>query len=95
MGKEHGEQTRRYWDWLSRLPILRAGIFLSPSGFPPAADAFKALSYLELLSCLLEGPLHSTPAAGELLVLSGYVKSLATGILRSELRATSNGGPNQ
>jgi hypothetical protein len=95
--KEHGEQTRRYWDWLSGLPLtlLRAGIFLSPSGFPPASDAFRALSYLELFSCLLEGPLHSTPALEEHLFLSGYTKNLAAGILRSELRAISDGGPNQ
>lgn len=95
--KEHGEQTRRYWDWLSHLPrtVRGAGIFLSPSGFPPASDDFRALSYLELLSCLLEGPLHSTPTPEEHLVLSGYTKNLAAGILRSELRATYDGGPTQ
>jgi hypothetical protein len=53
--REHGEQTRSYWDWLNRLTIRKAGLFLSPSGFPPASEAFKAVSYLELLSCFLEG----------------------------------------
>ena len=90
--REHSEQTRSYWDWLSRLPVRRAGIFLSPSGFPPASDAFKAVSYLELLACFLEGLLHSTPTREEQLVLSGYVKMLAAGILISELRAINQGG---
>jgi hypothetical protein len=90
--REHSEQTRSYWDWLSRLPVRKAGIFLSPSGFPPASDAFKAVSYLELLACFLEGLLHSTPTREEQLVLSGYVKTLAAGILISELRAINQGG---
>jgi hypothetical protein len=113
LAREHGEQTRRYWDWLSKLaPVstnpgqdqstkpgqfqshlkfLSAGLFLSPSGFPPASGHFKALSYLELLSCFLED-LRATPTREEELVLSGYVKTLAAGILRSELRAISQGG---
>lgn len=113
LAREHGEQTRRYWDWLSELaPVSTkpeqdqstkpgrvqsplkfrsAGIFLSPSGFPPASEHFKALSYLDLLSCFLGG-LRSTPTREEELVLSGYVKTLAAGILRSELRAISQGG---
>ncbi len=89
--REHGEQTRRYWDWLSCLTVRRAGLFLSPSGFPPASEGFKAMSYLELLSCFLEG-FQSTPTREEQLVLSGYVKMLAAGILISELRAITRGG---
>lgn len=93
--REHDEQTRRYWDWLSRLPILHAGLFLSPSGSPPASEAFTPMSYLELLSCLLEGPVQAHPTQAEHLVLSGYVKALAADILLSELRVAVEGGPNQ
>lgn len=93
--KEHAEQTQRYWDWLGSLQppqFLRAGIFLSPSGISPICDDFKPISYLDLLSCLLEGSLRATLGTEEQLVLSAYIKTLATGILRSELRAISAGG---
>lgn len=85
--REHDEQTRRYWEWLEPLNCLRAGIFLSPAGFPPSSEWFKAISYLDLLPCILEGPLTSTPTAAEKIVLESYVKTLAAGILRSELHA--------
>lgn len=86
--REHDEQTRRYWEWLeSSFDGLRAGIFLSPAGLPPASEGFKSMSYLDLLPCILEGPLVSTPTAEEKIVLESYVKTLAAGILRSELHA--------
>jgi hypothetical protein len=48
------------------------------------------MSYLDLLPCILEGPLISTPTAAEKIVLESYVKTLAAGILRSELRTIEN-----
>jgi len=92
---EHDEQTRRYWEWMQSLKVLRAGILLSPSGFLPASEGFKSMSYLELLPCILEGLLVSTPTAAEKIVLESYVKTLAAGILRSELHAIQDWGEQQ
>lgn len=88
--REHDEQTRSYWQWLEQLPVLRAGIFLSPAGLPAASEAFRPMSYLDLLGCLLEGPTQGTPTPEEHFVLASYVKTLAAGILRAELRAIRN-----
>jgi hypothetical protein len=91
---EHGEQTQRYWDWLDGLPehILRAGIFLSPSGMPPASQSFRAMSYLELLSCLLEAPSRGEVTAEEEILMASYTRTLANGVLSAELRAVQRGG---
>jgi hypothetical protein len=82
---EHDNQTDRYWRWLERQRGLTAGIFLSPVGFPARNANFKALSYTELLICLLEGPLQTHIEGIEEAALASYVKTLAAGILRQEL----------
>ena len=85
--REHGEQTRVYWRFLAQLHCLRAGLLLSPEGFPAASQEFAALSYLELLASLLEGPSATPSLPEERAVLESYVKTLASGILSSEIRA--------
>lgn len=90
--REHGEQTRVYWDWLAPLHCLRAGLLLSPEGFPAACEEFAALTYLELLACLLEGPSATPSLPEERAVLESYVKTLASGILSSEIRAICHQG---
>lgn len=84
--REHDAQTESYWAWLKPLPLLRAGLFLSPAGLPPASTGFRAISYLDLLACLLEGAVHGRLSPHEEIVLSSYVKSLTNGVLRTELR---------
>ena len=86
LAREHDDQTIAYWEWLARLRAPYAGLFLSPAGFPAASENFKPVSYLELLACLLEGPIRTKPAPAEELVLASYVKTLATGVLRTEFR---------
>lgn len=84
--REHDAQTESYWAWLEPLPLLRGGLFLSPAGLPPLSPGFRAISYLDLLSCLLEGPVRTQPSSREELVLASYVKTLSQGPLRPELR---------
>jgi PD-(D/E)XK nuclease superfamily len=91
LAREHGEQTTDYWEWLEALHIEHAGIFLSPAGLPATSRNFKPVSYLELLSCLLEGPVRAKPEPAEELVLASYLKTLATGLLRAEFRAMHQG----
>jgi hypothetical protein len=91
LAREHGEQTTDYWEWLAGFQIEHAGIFLSPAGFPATSRNFKPVSYLELLSCLLEGPVRAKPEPAEELVLASYVKTLAIGLLRTEFRAIHQG----
>jgi len=86
MAREHDAQTESYWAWLQPLQLLRGGMFLSPSGLPPMSQDFHAISYLELLSCLLEGPTNGVLASREEIVLASYAKTLARGVLRAELR---------
>ena len=87
LAREHGEQTGDYWSWLAEHRIAHAGIFLSPAGLPASSQNFVPVSYLDLLACLLEGPVQTRPNPGEELVLASYVKTLASGLLRAELRA--------
>lgn len=89
---EHGEQTRAYWRWMCSLPYRRAGVFLTPAGDHAASPEFASLSYLDLLACLLEGPVRGHVSGKEEIVLAGYVKSLATRILSAELRRSNLGG---
>jgi hypothetical protein len=88
--REHTGQTAGYWRWLSQVTGLRGGLFISPAGLTPASEGFRAVSYMDLLACLLEGatdqPIDSTEDA----VLASYVKTLAGYILRIELRAALN-----
>jgi hypothetical protein len=84
---EHSGQTASYWRWLARQPVLSGGLFLSPAGDPPLTPGFKAVSYMDLLGCLLEGPASGAAlAAHEELVLASYLKTLAHHVLRTELR---------
>jgi PD-(D/E)XK nuclease superfamily len=84
--REHDAQTESYWAWLEPLGLLRGGLFLSPSGLPPMSPGFHAISYLELLSCLLDGAVTSTLAPGEETMLASYLKTLSNGPLQPELR---------
>lgn len=87
LAREHDDQTIAYWEWLAGHRAEHAALFLSPGGFPAASENFKPVSYLELLACLLEGPIRTKPAPAEELVLASYVKTLAMGLLRTEFRA--------
>jgi PD-(D/E)XK nuclease superfamily len=84
--REHDAQTESYWAWLEPLHLLRGGLFLSPGGLPALSPGFKEISYLELLSCLLEGPVGSTLAPSDEILLASYVKTLSRGPLQPELR---------
>jgi hypothetical protein len=53
---------------------------------PPRSPAFKAMSYLELVSCLLEGAAAEPLPANEAQILGGYLKTLYRRILNAELR---------
>lgn len=86
LAHEHDAQTQSYWAWLEPLPLLRGGLFLSPSGFPPLSPGFRPISYLDLLGCLLEGPVRTQPSSREELVLASYTKTLSQGVLRAEFR---------
>ena len=83
---EHDSQTAIYWDWLKAEPErLKAGMFLTPGGFPAQNHHFKPLSYVDLLSCMLEGPAESDVDGLEKQILASYVKTLAAGVLKREL----------
>ena len=84
--REHDAQTESYWQWLEPLRLLRGGLFLSPGGLPALSPHFHAISYLELLSCLLEGTIGSKLTASEEILLASYVKTLSKGPLQPELR---------
>ncbi len=84
--REHDAQTESYWEWLEPLRLLRGGLFLSPGGLPALSPGFCAISYLELLSCLLEGSVCSTLPPSDEILLASYVKSLSRGPLQPELR---------
>jgi len=84
---EHSDQTRTYWGWLEEMRGLKGGLFLSPSGLTAASSSFHTVSYLDLVSALLEGPAKHSISAGEEIVLSSYVKTLARTILPVEMRA--------
>ncbi len=88
--REHSAQTVGYWRWLSRVTGLRGGLFLSPAGLAPASEGFRAVSYMDLLGCLLEGAADRDVDSAEEAVLSSYVKTLAGYALRTELRAVLN-----
>jgi len=84
---EHSDQTATYWGWLEEMRCLKGGLFLSPSGLTAASPNFQAVSYLELVSALLEGPVNHAISAGEEIVLASYLKTLARTILPVEMRA--------
>jgi PD-(D/E)XK nuclease superfamily len=84
---EHGDQTRTYWDWMEPMRCLRGGLFLSPSGMTASCSEFKAISYLELVSCLIEGASIAPISDSEEIVLASYLKTLARKIIQVEMRA--------
>jgi hypothetical protein len=88
--REHSGQTAGYWRWLSQVTGLRGGVFLSPAGVAPASDGFRAVSYMDLLACLLEGAADHAVDSAEEVVLASYVKTLAGHVLRTELRTVVN-----
>jgi hypothetical protein len=85
---EHTRQTEGYWRWLSRLPHLHGGLFLSPTGQAPLSVGFRAVSYMDLLGCLLDAPASAERLdCEEEITLASYIKTLAGHVLRTELRA--------
>src|SRR5262245_33803222 len=65
----------------------RACVFVTPRSASKRATGLDVIAD----SCFLEG-LRMSPTQEEQLVLSGYVKMLAAGILISELRGLKQGG---
>jgi hypothetical protein len=92
--REHSGQTAGYWRWLSEVTGVRGGLYgglyLSPAGLAPASEGFRAVSYMDLLACLLEGASDHDVNSTEEVVLASYVKTLAGYVLRTELRAGLN-----
>jgi hypothetical protein len=84
---EHTDQTVAYWDWMTSMRCLRGGLFLSPSGMNATCANFKPLSYLELVSCLVEGPSIVPISSSEEIVLASYLKTIAREINQVEMRA--------
>ena len=85
--REHGDQTQVYWSWLGPMSCLRGGLFLSPSGMTASCPEFKPVSYLELVSCLIEGASIAPITSSEEIVLASYLKTLAREIIQVEMRA--------
>ncbi len=85
--REHGDQTQTYWSWLEPMRCLRGGLFLSPSGMTASCSEFKPVSYLELVSCLVEGPSIAPISNSEEIVLASYLKTLAREMIQVEMRA--------
>ena len=84
---EHSDQTQTYWAWMEPMRCLRGGLFLSPSGMTAACSEFKAISYLELVSCLIEGASIAPISNSGEIVLASYLKTLAREIIQVEMRA--------
>ncbi|MDB4963453.1 MAG: hypothetical protein JWP01_3452 [Myxococcales bacterium] len=84
---EHSDQTTTYWGWLDGMRCLKGGLFVSPSGMTAASPNFHTVSYLDLVSALLEGPVKHAISATEEIVLASYLKTLARTILPVEMRA--------
>jgi hypothetical protein len=94
---EHAKQTEGYARWLSQQPGLTGGLFLSPTGAPPLSSGFQAVSYMDLLGCLLEAPAAGVSLTHqEEIVLGSYLNTLARRVLRTELRTLrAGGGPSE
>ncbi len=75
--QEYEKQTTKYWQWLSSLGGLRAGIFLTPNGRAAQSSAFRSLSYLELLAALLEGPVQAAVSQRTRRVGFGQLREVA------------------
>lgn len=84
---EHSDQTKTYWQWLEPMRCLRGGLILSPSGMNATCVEFKPISYMELVSCLIEGASIAPISHSEEIVLASYLKTLAREIIQVEMRA--------
>jgi hypothetical protein len=84
---EHSDQTVIYWSWLEPMTCLRAGLFVSPSGLTACCPGFVSISYLDLVSALLEAPANGQIDPTEEIVLASYLKTLSRSILPVEMRA--------
>jgi hypothetical protein len=84
---EHSDQTTMYWGWLAPMTCLKGGLLISPSGLTASCQSFTAISYMELLSALLEAPARHTITPTEEIVLASYLKTLGRSILPVEMRA--------
>jgi hypothetical protein len=84
---EHSDQTTTYWSWLAPMACLKAGLFVSPGGMTASCPSFVPVSYMDLLSALLEAPASRTVTPTEEIVLASYLKTLARSILPVEMRA--------
>jgi hypothetical protein len=84
---EHSDQTTTYWSWLAPMACLKGGLFISPSGLTASCERFVPISYMELLSALLEAPASRAVMPTEEIVLASYLKTLARSILPVEMRA--------
>jgi hypothetical protein len=84
---EHADQTLAYWHWMQPMRCARGGLILSPSGMNAASSQFKPISYLELVSCLVEGASIAPISNSEEIVLASYLKTLAREIIQVEMRA--------
>lgn len=82
---EGRSQTWAYWRWLSSLPGLKAGIFLTPSGVAAECHHFRSISYLDLLDSLIVADLDAL-SSDEAAVLASYVRTLVNSTVRTELR---------
>lgn len=85
--REHSDQTHGYWNWIEPMHGLRGGLLLSPSGVAARCPNFQAVSYLELVSCLVEAAAYHPITEAEEIVLGSYLKTLARSIVRVEMRA--------
>lgn len=85
--REHHDQTQVYWDWIASTRGLRAGLLLSPSGIRARCPQFLEMSYLELVSCLVDAASSHPISDSEEIVLASYLKTLARNIIPVEMRA--------
>lgn len=85
--KEHSDQTKTYWAWMEGATSLRGGLLLSPSGEAATSADFAAVSYLEFVAALVDGPSRAAISESEEIVLASYLKTLARNIIPVEMRA--------
>lgn len=81
---EHDDQTKTYWSHLEALDGLRGGLFLSPSGMMASCPAFLPVSYLDLISAMVEGPARGPVPAIERTMLGLYLTTLFAHVCSSE-----------
>lgn len=70
---------------------LIAGLFLSPNGVPASCTSFQSISALDLVAALLAAPDEGRTET-ETVVLSAYLRTAASVMLRAEARAATRIG---